>query len=313
MTRFVLIGLVLALTTSCKGAAPLPPRAAELNRTGVQALQRGELETAEARFEVALEYSPRFVEALVNLGLVELQRGNFRRARQLLARARRLNPDVAQPHHGLGVLAERERRTSVAVGHYRDALSVDPGFAPARANLGRLLFESGHYEHAREQFRRLVEAAPDDVGGHVGLAEALLQLGRHAESDAVVEAARERFPDSSLIALLRGRGLLRRGDIPRAVAVLMPLSHEREDIAVSALGWLSVAELARGRERHAIGAARKALSLDDADPVATFALAAALGRVRDPAASAWAKRADSLAVGTSGRISAALAPQRHAR
>src|SRR6478609_8743317 len=91
----------------CSGSAPLPPQAVALNRAGAEALARGDLETADARFNLALEYSPRFVEALVNQGLVELQRGNFDRARELVVRARRLNPDVAQPHHALGVLAAR--------------------------------------------------------------------------------------------------------------------------------------------------------------------------------------------------------------
>ena len=98
---------VATLLIGCSAGAPLPPPAAALNRAGIEALERGDLETADARFSVALEYSPRFVDALVNLGLVELERGNFRRASVLFERARRLNPDVAQPHHALGVLAER--------------------------------------------------------------------------------------------------------------------------------------------------------------------------------------------------------------
>src|SRR5689334_24847059 len=80
----------------CAGAAPLPAQAVSLNRAGAEALAEGKLETADARLSLALEYSPHFVDALVNLGLVECQRGNFVRARQLFLRAQRLNPDVAQ-------------------------------------------------------------------------------------------------------------------------------------------------------------------------------------------------------------------------
>src|SRR6188768_4000823 len=93
------------LCLACAGTAPLPPKGLALNEAGVAALAAGDLETADARFSLALEYNPKFVDALTNQGLVELQRGNFERARQLLTRARRLNPDVAQPHHALGVLA----------------------------------------------------------------------------------------------------------------------------------------------------------------------------------------------------------------
>src|SRR6185369_3432471 len=162
MRAWFLVGYA-AWCAGCAAGAPLPPPAAALNAAGVEALARGDLETADARLSLALEYSPRFVEALVNQGLVELQRGNFERARELITRARRLNPDVAQPHHALGVLAERQARPDEASRHYYDALAVDPGFAPARANLARLLFDAGMLEEELVQFKRLAEVAPDSA------------------------------------------------------------------------------------------------------------------------------------------------------
>jgi len=303
--RAVLVGvLVLVVVTGCKGAAPLPPKALELNRAGVEALEQGDLETADARFALALEYNPRFVEALVNQGLVEMQRGNFRRARQLLTRARRLNPDVAQPHHGLGVLAERERRPDLAAKHYDEALKVDPGFGPARANLARLYFEAGRFEHARIQFKRMTEVAPSEASGFVGLAESLLQLDRHAEAEDVIAVGVKRFPSSPELAILRARGLLRRGRIELAVEILTPLARSRDDVAVAALSWLATAELARGRARHAVGAAERALALDPKDPVSVYVMAAALAELDDPGRAAWKARAEQLAPGSTRNIGA---------
>src|SRR5262249_51362356 len=150
----------------------------------------------DARFTLALEYSPTFVDALTNEGLVELQRGNFERAQQLLERARRINPDLPQPHHGLGVLAERRQRPDLASRSYREALHVDPGFVPARANLARLLYDAGYFEDALVQFKRLVEVAPEDASGYAGLAAALMRLQRRDEAHAVIEAGRAACPGS---------------------------------------------------------------------------------------------------------------------
>ena len=44
-----------------------------MNEAGVAALAGGDLEAADARFSLALEYNPKFVDALTNQGLVELQ------------------------------------------------------------------------------------------------------------------------------------------------------------------------------------------------------------------------------------------------
>jgi tetratricopeptide (TPR) repeat protein len=289
-----LLFFLLVLVIGCAGAAPLPPRALELNEAGARALAEGNLETADARLSLALEYSPHFVDALVNLGLVECQRGNFTRARQLLLRARRINADVAQPHHALGVLAERERRPDRASEHYRDALRVDPGFAPARANLGRLEFDAGQLEAAYVTFKKLVEVAPDQSDGYVGLAETLIRLDRLEEALGVTREASARFPEDPGLALLTAREELRAGRVEASVALLLPLAAQHDDFAAAALGWLATAELARGKPRRAVGAAERALSLDPEQPVAIRALATALAQLDDPAAAAWAERSQKL-------------------
>lgn len=286
----LLVGLGLSLW-GCAGTAPLPPQAVALNRAGAEALAKGDLETADARFSLALEYSPRFVEALVNQGLLELQRGNFERARELLMRARRLNADVAQPHHALGILAERQARPDEASRHYYNALAVDPGFAPSRANLARLLFDAGMLDEALIQFKRLSEVAPDSPEAAQGLAETLLRLGRIDEAEAVTRSARERFPDSPELTVLAARSLLRQGNIARAVELLSPLGYGKDDVAANALGWLATAELLRGQPRLAVGAAKRALELEPSSPVATYAMAQALEALGDPAAIAWQRRA----------------------
>ncbi len=312
MRSCCLFALVLLLALpACTAAAPLPPKALALNRAGVQALQHGDLETADARFSLALEYNPRFVEALTNMGLVEMQRGNFDRARQLLSRAEKLNPDIAQPHHDLGVLAEREQQPDLAQKHYRAALAVDPGFAPARANLARLLFRSGRYERARIQFKRLVEVAPHEPEGYAGLAESLLRLGRVREAERVTRKGARLFPDAPQLQLLSARTELRHGHAREALELLAPLSASRDDTAVAALGWMATCELALGHARRAVRIARRAVGLTPNDPVSVYALAMALYRLRDPGAHGWLVRAKQLAP-DSTEIGRALASERAA-
>ncbi len=159
------LSLLASHVAACSSAPPLPPAAVALNRDGTDALARGDLEVAEARFALAREYAPRFVEAWVNLGMVELRRGNLSGARKHLERARGLNGDLPAPHHGLGVLADVTNNPDGAMDHYRAALRVDPGFFPARLNLARCLFANGHFEEAAGQFLRATEVAPNRVEG----------------------------------------------------------------------------------------------------------------------------------------------------
>jgi len=298
MKRIAAIALCLPISCfACAGTAPLPPKALALNEAGVAALAAGDLETADARFSLALEYNPKFVDALTNQGLVELERGNFERARQLLTRARRLNPDVAQPHHALGVLAERERRPDLASRDYYEALRVDPGFAPSRANLAHLLYDGGLYEEALLQFRRLVEVAPDATAARVGLAATLLYLERVTEAGSVIESALALDAANPELSILAARLEIRRGEFEAAIARLSPLGEARSELAVHALAWLAAAQLAHGQPEAAVRAAERAIALSPDDALASYALGISLKKLGDPGAQRWLDRASALSPG----------------
>jgi tetratricopeptide (TPR) repeat protein len=281
----ILAAFMVPLAGGCAGTAPLAKKAVELNHTGAEAMAKGDLETAEARFALALEYHPQFVEALTNLGLLEMQRGNLARARLQLERARRINPDLAQPHHGLGVLAERERRPDLAAENYREALKVNPGFGASRANLARILFAAGQYYDAREQFQRLVEVDPGQLAGRTGLAETLLQLGREAESDATVDRAHDDFGDTPELTILLAR---------RAETMLLPLTAAKDDNARAAYAWIAMGRLARGDTAGALEAAERAFAFDRDDALATYVTAMAFSATHDKRAAPWLARAKLL-------------------
>jgi tetratricopeptide (TPR) repeat protein len=265
------------LANACATTAPLPPKAVELNRDGAAALASGDLGTAEARLQLALEYNPRFVEAWTNLGLVALRQGNFPLAHKRLAKARSLNPDLPAPHHGLGLLADARGEGIEAEKHYRAALKVDPGFAPARANLARRLYARGAFEEAREQYLRLTEVAPETVQGFSGLVECLWRLGREAEGDEVLSRAREGFGDVPDVQLLVGRQALRGGRLSDAEAAFAPLTHDASaSLRGAAWAWTAVARLAAGDATSAVACANQALLVDRDDPVAHYAMGMAL-------------------------------------
>lgn len=268
---------------ACTQTAPLPAKAVALNRDGAAALAAGDLQTAEARVALALEYSPRFTEAWVNLGLIELSRGNFERAARDFVRARDLNPDLPAPHHALGLLADRQDRAAEAEAHYRAALRVDPGFAPARFNLGNRLLSRGAWEEAREQYLRLTQVAPEFAQGWTGLCETLLRLDRIEEAAQRLAAAIQRLGPNPALAILDARIRLQRHAFAEAADRLEALTHNEDRTqAAQALAWLAVARLALGDAGGAAAAAIQAESMAPEDPVARYALRASRERGAGP-------------------------------
>jgi tetratricopeptide (TPR) repeat protein len=268
-TRLGIAISAMCFAFGCSSVPPLPPKAVQLNQSGAAALVAGDLATAEARLSVALEYSPRFTEAWVNLGYVALRRGELAQARKHFVKARELNPDLPAPHHALGVLAEQRDLGKEAEAHYRQALKVDPGFLPSRSNLARRLFGRGAFDDAREQFLRSTQIEPGELSGYLGLAECLFRLDRDSEADDVIGRARSRFGDVPPVLMLVARQLLRREAYTEAEEILAPLTDDAgSPRSAEAWSWIGVARLARKDRTGARAAAREALAIDKGNRVA---------------------------------------------
>ncbi len=244
-----------------------------MNTLSTRSLASGDLVRAQAQAELAIEYSPRFTEAWVNLGLVELERGNFRRARRHLEHAQALNEDLPAPHHGLGLVSEREHDFKDALSHYEDALKVDPGFAPARINAGRLHFRAGHYEGAKLHFHKLVEVAPNTLEGWLGLLECLFKLDRIDDVTGWLDLAERQTGPRPELLLYRARLLFSRGETLSARNLLLTLTIALERPYQSAAwAWLAAVELSLGNRYAAERAAISARGIEPDEAIGTYVL-----------------------------------------
>ena len=196
-------------------------------------------DTAEAigYLKQALERDPAFALAWAELGSAysaEAGKGwvpvveGFAHAREAVARALALEPDLAEAHAQMGwiqvtadwdwagaeasyrqalelapgnarvvnvagVLAMTQGRLEEALRLYRQALEQDPLRPAAHSNLASALRVVGRFAEAEAAYRKVLELAPQRVGPHGGLSLNLLAQGRGAE--ALAEALRE--PDEA--------------------------------------------------------------------------------------------------------------------
>lgn len=220
-----LLLLILLASQGC-GAAGVPRQALEHNQAGAELLAEGELERAEARFRLALEFQPGFAEARMNLGLVALERHRPAEAEAHFRGAIGMREDFGEAWGNLGVALEQLERPSDAQHAYESALSIHPGLVFARRNLSWLLAREGRYTQARAHLLRLREQDPQDADAGGLLAWCELRLDR---ADAAAEAAAAALavdPQARSARLVQGLLLARAGDLVGALEVLEPLQAD---------------------------------------------------------------------------------------
>ena len=152
-------------------AQDLPPALRAPFEAGVQALQAGRLDEAEAAFQRVLREGGRTAFVHNNLAIVHQRRDQHEKAVAQLREAIRLDPAYAAPRILLGASLMALGRPREAVTALEAAVKLAPREALARQQLARAYERAGDLPSAVDQYRRLRDLAPQDP-------ERAYQLGR---------------------------------------------------------------------------------------------------------------------------------------
>jgi tetratricopeptide (TPR) repeat protein len=173
------------LPIGCKTAAPIHPRAVEHNTYCAQYLASGDLEKAETRCKLALEFNPDYPEPYCNLGLIELRRNHWDTAKDYFIKAIHLNQDFAEAHNDLGFVFIHEGSFGKAHDEFQRALKVNPDYVEARYNLALAFKSMKNYAEARKTYQALIESNPNVADPHHDLC--VMDIDEEDYSSAISE------------------------------------------------------------------------------------------------------------------------------
>jgi tetratricopeptide (TPR) repeat protein len=162
-----------------------PAAAAEARAAAVPLPDAAKPETAKpkATFTPARSAYDWFVEGT----RAEATGSDDGRAETCYREALSLDPGLAAARTNLGGIAYRAGDTGRAREAFEAALALDPDQPEARFNLANLVLEAGDLELAVAEFRRVLQADPEFADAHFNLAVALERLGGRAQARAHLE------------------------------------------------------------------------------------------------------------------------------
>jgi len=136
-----------------------------------------------------------YAEECNNIGAGLEHAGRVQEAIGHFEQALRINPDLAGAHCNLGVALRRMGRIQEAIKHYEQALRLEPDHAEVHNNLGVALEQTGRVQEAIGQYEQALRIQPDSVEAHYNLGMALLKVGRVQDAIEHYEQVLQLKPD----------------------------------------------------------------------------------------------------------------------
>jgi tetratricopeptide (TPR) repeat protein len=117
--------------------------------------------------------NPREAAASGKLGMLFQLYGKYDLAENWYTRARALDPASFRWTYYLGVVASLLGNNRAAIEHIREAVRLDPGYAPAQIRLAQALFDSGEAEQSLALYRTVIARNDRLATAYFGLGQVL--------------------------------------------------------------------------------------------------------------------------------------------
>jgi TolB-like protein/DNA-binding winged helix-turn-helix (wHTH) protein/lipoprotein NlpI len=192
----------------------------------------GMMSEAKAAAEKALELNPDLADAHASLGLIApFLDWNWAEGKKHFERSLALNPNYATAHHWYAeAYLMPTGHVDEALSELRTAQALDPLSPVITTDLGKELYFARQYDEAVIEFHRALELDPDFVSAHNWLSDTFLEKKMYAEAISELEKTKPFKEDRVYIrqtAYLHAR-MGKRAEARRELAESLELSHEKE-------------------------------------------------------------------------------------
>lgn len=203
-----------ALKRKVMATDPLAAQVAE----GLAHMHAGQTEDASACFESVILMQPDHAQAHHCLGILAAQSGDFFKATELIGHAAKLDPANAEISNNLGNALRQLGRIEQAREAYEQAIANDRTYPNAYLNHADLCLKSGDVDAALSSFDGFLALHPEsaEVWNQRGMV--LTECNRHEEAMESFGQAHTIAPQSVVFLINRGSALTQLRRFPEAIA-----------------------------------------------------------------------------------------------
>jgi adenylate cyclase len=188
----------------------------------------------------ALSLDPGLAEAHTSLGLIKFQYDwEWAGAEEEFREAIRLNPNYAPAHHYFADYLKAMGRFEEALAEIDKARDLDPLNLAINAGVGHVLYLSRQFDRAIDQYRKTVELDPSFMLTHIWFGRPYLEKGMFPEAISELETGVRLSGEGTLALGMLGHGLASAGRKDEAEQVLAKLKERSRSVYVPSY-WIAV-------------------------------------------------------------------------
>lgn len=188
----------------------------ELLADGIAHHQQGELTSAETKYSEVLKHDPDNADAHHLLGVIAHQMGNTSIGIERVKKSLSINPIQASALNNLGNMLVDADRLDEAIDTYQRAIDLNPEYLQAHHNLGNALSVSGKIVESAACYVRVLQFSPADDESRLSLGSCLEMLGQFIEAEREFRTVLENDPKSIRALKRLGTTLRKSGRLEEA-------------------------------------------------------------------------------------------------
>jgi tetratricopeptide (TPR) repeat protein len=187
---------------------------------GQQALQTGDLATADGSFRKVLSIDPQAAPAYANLGVIAMRRQQWDQALTQLQKAEKLDPNMAGIRLNIALVKYRREDYVGAIPPLESVLRDQPNSAQARYLLGLCQLYTEHYPEAAATLEPLWPSSSGDIMYLYALSITAHRAGKKELDERAMSRLIAIGSDTPEFHLILGKAYLNRGESDQAIAQL---------------------------------------------------------------------------------------------
>jgi Flp pilus assembly protein TadD len=161
------------------------------NNLGVALLEQYKAKDAVDSFILALQIKPDLTIARINLSIALYYLPDAVGAKREAEKALSQDPNRAQPHYILGLIARSQNQFDEAIAEFQKVLKIDRDDVGANVNVGQILIQQKKYVEAIVAFRKAIEVEPYNETALYNLGILLTRTGDKVEAQRVLKKFQE--------------------------------------------------------------------------------------------------------------------------